>query len=227
MQKINFSILIIALFILGACAGAQIFPTAESEFEKGLALFNEGKYEQALPYFTKATEMDANHMKSYLYIGRSYLKLNRWIDAISPLKKAYTLAPQETTKAITGDLFNAFLGAGVAEFQKGNYRGAIDFLKEGLNLKPGSKEALGQLGKTLLAFGTKLLGEKRIPEAISAFREALQVSPNNFAAYLGLAKAFFQSGDFGKALQAVRESIKIDPKSEEAQSLFLELLKGK
>jgi tetratricopeptide (TPR) repeat protein len=143
------------------------------------------------------------------------------------LKKAYTLAPQETTKAITGDLFNAFLGTGVAEFQKGNYRGAIGFLKEGLKLKPGSKEAPGQLGKTLLAFGTKLLGEKRIPEAISAFREALQVSPNNFAAYLGLAKAFFQSGDFGKALQAVRESIKIDPKSEEAQSLFLELLKGK
>lgn len=227
MQKKKFWVLVCAVLILGACAGAQIFPTAESEFEKGLTLFNEGKYEQALPYFTKATEMDPNHMKSYLYMGRSYLKLNRWIEAISPLKNAYSLAPQETTKAIGGDLFNAFLGAGVAEFQKGNYRGAIDFLKEGLNLKPGSKEALGQLGKTLLAFGTKLLGEKRFPEAISAFKEALQVSPNNFAAYLGMAKAFFQSGDFAKALQAVRESIKIDPKSDEAQSLFLELLKGK
>ena len=227
MQRKKNLVLVSALTILVSCAGAQIFPTAESEFEKGLTLFNNGKYEQALPYFTKATEMDANHMKSYLYMGRSYLKLNRWLDAISPLKKAYSLAPQETTKAIGGDLFNAFLGAGVAEFQKGNYQGAINFLKEGLNLKPGSKVALGQLGKTLLAFRTKLLGEKRFPEAISAFKEALQVSPNNFAAYLGMAKAFFQSGDFAKALQAVRESIKIDPKSDEAQSLFLELLKGK
>lgn len=227
MQKRKFLVLVSAVFILGSCAGAQIFPTAESEFEKGLALFNEGKYEQALPYFTNATEMDANHLKSYLYMGRSYLKLNRWIDAISPLKTAYGLAPQETTKAITGDLFNAFLGAGVAEFQKGNYQGAIDFLKEGLNLKPGSKEALGQLGQTLLAFGTKLLGEKRIPEAISAFKEALQVSPNNFAAYLGLAKAFFKSGDFGKALDAVKKSLDIDPKSNEAYSMFLELLKRK
>ncbi len=227
MQKKKFSVLVIAVFILGSCAGTQIFPTAESEFEKGLALFNEGKYEQALPYFTKATEMDANHIKSYLYMGRSYLKLNRWIDAISPLKKAYSLAPQGTTKAITGDLFNAFLGAGVAEFQKGNYQGAIDFLKESLNLKPGSKEVLGQLGKTLLAFGTKLLSEKKIPEAISAYKEALDISPGNFAAYLGLAKAFFKSGDFGKALDAVKESLNIDPNSKEAYSLFLELLKGK
>jgi len=62
MQKKKLLVLVCAVLILGACAGAQIFPTAESEFEKGIALFNEGKYEQALPYFIKATEMDPNHM---------------------------------------------------------------------------------------------------------------------------------------------------------------------
>lgn len=227
MHKKRFLGLVSALFILGACAGTQIIPTADSEYEKGLALFNDGKYEQALPYFTKATEMDADHMKSYLYMGRAYLKLDRWMDAISPLKKAYSLAPRETTKIISGELLNAFLGAGIAQFQKGNYQGAIDYLKEGLKLKPGSKEVMGQLGETLLAFGTQLLSEKRISEAISAFKEALEVSPGNFSAYFGLAKAFFSNGDFAKALDAVRNAIKVNPKSEEAQSLFMELLKGK
>ena len=227
MQMRKSLVLVIAVFILGSCAGTQIFPTAENEFEKGLALFNEGKYDQAVPHFTKATEMDPDHMKAYLYIGRSYVKMNRWIDAISPFQKAYSLAPQETTKAITGDLFNAFLGAGISEFKKGNYQGSIDYFREGLNLKPGSKKVLEELGKTLLAFGTKLLSERKIPEAVSAYKEAIELSPGNFAAYLGLAKAFFKNGDFRKALEAVRESISIDPKSKEAQSLFLELLKGK
>ncbi|MDY7038934.1 MAG: tetratricopeptide repeat protein [Thermodesulfobacteriota bacterium] len=220
-------LLVIAVFFLGSCAGTQILPTAENEFEKGLALFNDGKYEQAIPYFTKTAEMDPDHMKSYLYIGRSYLKMKRWVDAISPLQKAYKLAPQDTIRQIAGDLFDAFLGAGISEFKKGNYQDSIDYFREGLKLKPGSKKVIEELGKTLLAFGKKLLSEKKIEEAISAYKEAIKISPGNFAAYLELAKAFFRNGDIGKALEAVKESIRINPKSKEAYSLFLELLKGK
>jgi hypothetical protein len=40
MQKRKLLVLVSAVFLICSCAGAQIFPTAESEFEKGLALFN-------------------------------------------------------------------------------------------------------------------------------------------------------------------------------------------
>jgi tetratricopeptide (TPR) repeat protein len=202
------------LFLI-SCAGTQKRSSAQYELEKGLALFNDGKYEQAVPYFVKASEIEPKYLEAYVYLGRSYLKLDRWTDAISPLQKAYGLAPNETAKVIAGDLFDAFFGASLSEFGKGNYKASIDHIRQALKINPGSEIAVKELAKSLLAFGTKLLSDGNILEAITAFKEAVQLSPNNFDAYLGLAKALFYNGEALNALDAVREAIRINPKDKE------------
>jgi tetratricopeptide (TPR) repeat protein len=221
MQIKKLIIFICAVLFLVSCAGTQKFSSAQYEFEKGLALFNDAKYEQAVPHFVKASEIESKYLEAYVYLGRSYLKLDRWIDAISPLQKAYGLAPKETTKLIAGDLFDAFFGASLSEFGNRNYEASIDYIRQALKLNPGSAIAVKELSKSLLAFGAKLLSDGKIVEAIPAFKEAVELSPGNFDAYFGLAKALFYNGEALNALEAVREAIRINPKNKELVTTLL------
>ena len=227
MKTVNCLMLTLLALFLISCAGLPMGPNAQSEFEKGLALYNDGQYENALPYFKKATEIDQEFARAYMYMGRSYLNLEKWADAIPPLWKAFRMSPEETTKEIGNDLFKAFFGKALSEFKKGNYQGAIDDLREGLKLKPQSAEATRELGRTLIAFGTQLLSDGKIMEALSSFKEAVKVLPDNLEAYLGLARAFFKDGEFMEALDTVRKALKIDPGSDDARSMLLELFRQK
>jgi len=221
MQMKKSIIFICASLFLVSCAGTQKFSSAQYEFEQGLALFNDAKYVQAVPHFVKASEIEPKYLEAYVYLGRSYLKLDRWIDAVSPLQKAYGLAPKETAKVIAGDLFNAFFGASLSEFENSNYKASINYIRQALKLNPGSVIAIKELTKSLLAFGTKLLSDGKILEAIPAFKEAVELSPGNFDGYFGLAKALFYNGEALNALDAVREAIRINPKNNDLVTTLL------
>lgn len=210
----------VALLLI-SCAGKQKRSSAQYEFENGLALYHDAQYEQAINHFIKATEIEPKYLDAYMYLGRSYLKLDRWIDAISPLQKAYGLAPKETAQVIAGDLFDAFFGASLSEFKKSNYTASIDYIRQALKLNPGSTTAIQELTRSLLAFGTKSLSEGKILESIQAFKEAAELSPANFDAYFGLAKAFFYNGEALNALDAIKGAIKIDPKNKELMTALL------
>jgi tetratricopeptide (TPR) repeat protein len=197
---------------------------AKQEFEQGLALFNAGKYEQAIPYFSKAAESDPNYVQAYIYLGRSYISLGRWSEALGPLKTAYRISPAETRKEATSFLSDALVGAGIQSFRNGDYKTAVEHLKEGLTLEPGSAKVKDELVKAWTAYGGKLFTQGNFGEAISAFEQALQLSPGYLDAYIGLAKSFFKNGDFDKALQAARKALSLDPGSDELKKLLLQIL---
>jgi len=198
---------------------------AKQEFEQGLALFNAGKYEQAIPYFSKAAESDPNYVQAYIYLGRSYISLGRWSEALGPLKTAYRISPTETRKEATSFLSDALVGAGIQSFRSGDYKTAVEHLKEGLTLDPGSAKVKDELVKAWTAYGGKLFTQGNFGEAISAFEQALQLSPGHLDAYIGLAKSFLKSGDFDKALQTARKALSLDPGSDELKKLLLQILR--
>jgi tetratricopeptide (TPR) repeat protein len=221
------NLLIISLiFIISSCAGLGV-RTAKYEFDQGIGLFNRGQYEKAIPHFEKATEYDPGFAKAYLYLGRSYLNLGKWLEALGPLRTGFRLSPTESRRQARDILLDALFGAASFELKRGNFRKAIGYLREMLELQPQSERGKKELSGALMDFGGRLLSEGNTSGAIDAFSEAVELSPNDLYAYLGLARAFFKSGDFANALQAVREAIKIDPTSKDAQSLSrqLELMK--
>ena len=65
-------VMIGCLVFMAACAGVPFFSSAVQEFEKGLTFFNQGQFEQAAPHFIKATELDPEYGKAYLYLFISY-----------------------------------------------------------------------------------------------------------------------------------------------------------
>ena len=224
MKALRTLSLILSLLVLVSCAGLPFLSGAKQEFEQGLALFNAGKYEQAIPYFTKAAELDQNFVQAYVYLGRSYISLGRWGEAIGPLRTAYRISPTETRKEATSFLSDALVGAGIQSFRNGDYKTAIDHLKEGLTLDPGSAKITNELVKAWTAYGGKLFTQGNYGEAISAFEQALHLSPNQLDAYVGLTKSFFKQGDFNKALHAGRKALSLDPGNDELKKLLLQIL---
>lgn len=223
-MKNSFALMAV-VFTLISCAGVLYDRDAHTAHEKGLALFNQGKYAEALPHFQKAINLDPDYSSPYLYLGRSYLNLSRWTDAIHPLRTAYRLSPQEFKGEVVSLLLDALIGGAMTEFKKGNFKESARYLRETLILDPESERAQNELIGTLIALGSQLLSDGNISDAIHAFAEAIELSPDNFEAYVGLAKAFLKKGNYLKALETANKAITIDPGNREAQDLIKELLK--
>jgi len=205
----------IALTLIMGCASLGIISSAEHEFELGLSFFDRGQYDEAVPYFVRATELDAHYVDAFIYLGRSHLNRARWPQAIPPLRTAYRLSPVRTQGEVLNFLIDALLGAAGSDFGQGNFRGAINYLKEGLELDADSHKLTSELVAALIAQGNELLSQGRVDDAISSFGEAIRISPFQGDAYLGLARAFFREGDLLKALDAAEKAFRIDPSNPE------------
>jgi len=223
MKNRVFIILAVCLFFLGGCASVGLFSGAKNEFDRGMALFNGGKYQEAIPHFQRAAELDPDFANAYLYLGRSYLNLGKWFEAISPLRTALRLSPETTKGDVIAILVDALLGAASSELSKGNFQSSIGYFKEVLEVQPDSSRAKNELFGTLIAFGRDLLSKGNAREALARFSDAVNLFPDNATGYVWLAKAFLKNGDFLSALQAAKDALRIDPSSEPAQSLFKEL----
>ncbi len=88
---------------------------ARSDYRDGLDLFNQGKYEEAIPSFRRVIANDAQFASAYLYLGRCYLSLGRFREAIQPLRTAMNLAPGLMKKEAFNLLTDALLAAGLPE----------------------------------------------------------------------------------------------------------------
>ena len=218
-------VFVMCLFFFSSCASVGLFSGAKNEFDRGMSLFNSGNYQKAIPHFQKASQIDPDFANAYLYLGRSYLNLGKWIEAISPLRTALRLSPDTTRKDIIAILVDALFGAASSELKRGNFQRSIGYFKEVLELQPGSKRVTNELFGALIAFGKDLLSTGNAAEAIAKFSGAIKLSPDNATGYLWLAKAFVKNGDFLSALQSAKDAIRVDPTNNSAQSLMRELMR--
>lgn len=223
MFRKNVLSVILLIFFLSSCAGTGLLSNAQNQFERGLELYNRSQYEEAITHFKKSSELDPAFEKAYIYLGRSYLNLWRWSEAVSPLRTALKLSPEESKGEIVNMLTEALLGAAATSLIEGNYQESINFIREALKLDPHSRKIFNELLKTLIAQGEELLSRGKTNEAIQSFNETIQLSADMVEAYLGLAKAFFQKGDLSKALFAAEKALQIDPSNKNADLLFNQL----
>lgn len=214
-------LLICVMMLLGSCAGLLVDRNARDAFEKGLSMFNAGSYEAAAEQFKRAAELDPEFGRAYLYLGRSYLNLGNWSGALTPLRTAYRLAPDETRKEIFNILIDALVSAAADALKRGDFQTAMVNLREGFSMSPQSEHLKAELVKALVGYGMESLNSGNFQGAVSALSEAVQLSPDNLRAYLGLAEAFFNSGDMLRAFQAAQKAITLQPSNPDAQDLFL------
>jgi tetratricopeptide (TPR) repeat protein len=117
-------VLTLAVFLLSGCATLRGF-NAQNSFDRGVSLFNQGRFEAAIPHFQNATREDPDFAPAYFYLGRSYVSLSRWRSAIQPLRAAFRLAPNEARGEIMTVLTDALFAVALNEFQLGDRRGPL------------------------------------------------------------------------------------------------------
>ena len=213
----------VALLICSCTLIPSLVSDAQYEFDQGMVLFNGGKFQEAAARFQKATEIDPNLGRAYLYLGRSYVNLKSWRQALDPLRTAYRLIPEDTKGEILSILVDALFAVGLDALRSGDFLSAIGIFREILGLQPTSAQARSELVNAFIGHGRELLTSGNVSQAIVQYTEAVKLAPNSFEAIFGLAQAFFKNGEFFRALQTAEDALRVNPANRDLQSLIQEL----
>jgi tetratricopeptide (TPR) repeat protein len=121
MVKSRFRVaaLVLVLALVSGCAAMRHLSPGYDSYQQGLVLFNQGRFDEAVPYLEDATRQDPEFAQAYLYLGRAYVSQSRWREAIPPLRTAFRLAPRESQQEIMNLLIDAMFAAAVNNFDLG------------------------------------------------------------------------------------------------------------
>jgi tetratricopeptide (TPR) repeat protein len=110
-------VLAIALVFTTSCA--ILGRPGHDSFEQGLALFNQGRFAAAEPYFERATRENPEFAEAYFYLGRTYISQSKWRAAIQPLRTAFRLSPRDAQQEIMDLILDATFAAALNDFKLG------------------------------------------------------------------------------------------------------------
>ncbi|HTH47397.1 MAG TPA: tetratricopeptide repeat protein [Candidatus Limnocylindria bacterium] len=129
-------------------------------------------------------------------LGRAYLRLGRWEEAIAACKKEQELAP--------GYLGDAFANIGHALTELGRSAEALPYFERGLLTKPDDFDLHNNYGIALAALG-------RWSDAISQYQKAIQLQPDDGELHNNLANALDKSGRLDEALPHYETALRLRP----------------
>jgi tetratricopeptide (TPR) repeat protein len=168
-----------------------------AEDNLGGALILEGKEEQAHPHFEAAARINPKDPMSRSNLGTYFQTHGHMPEAVAEYEAAVSLTSDpgllaqtyadlgaayralgenerahnnfEQSLRLNPNQFNAWLGMGLLAQQQGRFEEAISDLSRSLELQP-TAQGYFELGRTLVK-------ARRVPEALDAYRRALEISP--------------------------------------------------
>ena len=189
----------------------------------GVALVEQGKIREGIPYISEAIRIKPRYADAYNNLGNAFLLQGKLDGAIAQYEKALRINPRN---------FNAHNNLGNALNSKGRFEEAVEHYNEALRINPNRAEAHSNLGNALnnlgkfqeavvhcedalrirpnladahFNFGTALGGLDRMDEAIREYREAIRIKPDLAAAHQGLAAALFMKGNYSEAWREINQ----------------------
>ncbi len=179
--------------------------------DAGLALANDGRFEEALPRFRKALEIWPGYASARNNLGMALVHLGRTGEAEPYLREALRLKPE---------LPMAHYFLGVILSGRGDLEQAMSHFRESIRLDPSLSLPRNQMGMILIRLG-------RPDEAIPFLREAVRLAPAEPTAHSNLGTALARRGEIDEAILQFREAIRNRPEFPQAErSLGLALLRA-
>jgi tetratricopeptide (TPR) repeat protein len=157
--------------------------------EKGVALYNHGKYSEAIEYYDKILKIDPNNESA---------RYNRFlaIQYLSKVKEGY---------------IDSLNNKGLDLSRQGKYQEAIEWYDKALAVDPNYIYALNGKGVAL-----NNLGKNK--EAIEYYDKALRIDPNNVYPLTGKGWAFANLGQYHEAIEYYDKALAVDPNFTYAQN---------
>ena len=185
--------------------------SADEYSSRGMAALDEGDYEQAISYCTKAIELKPSDPAVYYYRGRAYEGNELYDKAISDYTKAIELDPN------LAPLYDNRAGS---YYYKGQYQQAIADYSKTIELDPKYASAYNNRGHSY----EKL---ELYDKAIADFTKGIEFDPKFVKAYINRGVVYREKGQYDQAISDFSEALRINPANGIAQKNREEVLKLK
>jgi len=188
----------------------------------GIALYKEGRLDEAAAYHTKALQINASAPMAHSNLGAVYLKQGKFKEAVRHLSQALELMPGYDDARKNLDIALRRIGRPGGQAQEYNRRAiglagqgrideAIAQLSKALEIDPGFAEAHYNMGNAMTAKG-------RLDEAVSHFSKAVKLKPGYAEAHNNMGIALARQGKLDKAISSFSEAVRIKGDFIEARS---------
>ena len=168
----------------------------------GMALYDQGRAAEALPYFERSIKLDPrDHQGPHNDCGLALAKLGRLPEAVEQYETALRISP---------NFAQAHNNLGLALLELDRPYEALKHLETALRLQPVLPTVLFNLGKTLTRLG-------RLDEAVERYEEALKLNPRDAGACTNLGNVLARTGRVPAAIGWYETAVQVDPKDAMAQ----------
>jgi tetratricopeptide (TPR) repeat protein len=170
--------------------GSAPDPTGAKEIvDRGLALYRQGRFDEALVEYTKALELRPDYARAYYDIGVVKGEQGKRSEAIAAYKQALSLDATH---------YAVYLNLSTALYYSGNFDEAEEVAGKGLGLFPDDVDLLQNLGNSLVS-------QHKYEEAIPYFRQQLDIDPSRSNARQSLCYTLLKLGRRDEVLKVRAE----------------------
>lgn len=173
----------------------------KSYYMLGLISDHRGKYDEAIDYFKEAIGRDSLYSEAYNAMGATYSKQKKWKEAL----KAYN-------RALENKLYTTphlpYVNIGRLYMEQKEYDKAIEAYRDA---KRYAKQDF-----IIYELGTAFMESGKTKDAISEFREGVEMSPRNADFRYSLAGALLKQGNKKEAIAEYKKAAELAPGTETA-----------
>ena len=211
-QKVVLGVAIVAVVVLGLLTWRQASIYRDNEtfnrhiialnpqawvayLHLGNALYDQGRYAEALTAYRIAAEQNPNYVLIHSNLGLVLNELGRFKEAEKHLRRAIALNPQD---------WHALLSLVKVLCDQGRYAETLEATRIVIELRPDDAVANSILGLVLNKLG-------RFKEAEKHLRRAIALNPQARDAHLNIGVALYNQDQYEAAITAYRVAIAQDP----------------
>ena len=177
------------LIIENVAPGGPAIPasaTTDELLEAGLASFNAGNPQAAVPLFERVVQLEPQHKHAWTDLGLAYLRAGKDDEGIAAFRKQLEVNPSD-------EHANEYLGLALSRQQK--YAEAVAAFRKQIQINPLDSVAHAQLGEILL-------DQREYPDAVTELEKATILSPENPELQVSLGRAYASTGETDAAIAA-------------------------
>ncbi len=196
---VSYCLFLVILFI-GIASAQEMKPDAAKLYNDGNKFLKEGNYDAALSKYNDALKIEKD-FRIYYQRGAAFKATGKLDSAKNSFENCLLQKP---------DFEAAFNALGGVYFAMGKYQEAADNFEKVLATAKNAnvKEKISQnLALVYAKMGDVATNDNDIKKAIEYFKKATDLS-NYDAAYLALAKAYSDAGEYDKCLDAAQNALK-------------------
>lgn len=186
----------LSLILLSGCQFG-----ARGQNGRGVALYQQGRYAEALQYFEQAKISDAANPDTYYNLGSTYHKLG--VAAKDPKMLENAERMYNNCLEMSPNHVDCYRGLAILLVDKGQPEKSFTLLKDWAMKNPGLSEPRIELARLHQEFNQNKVAEQYL-------NEALAMDPRNPRAWAAKGKSREASGDLMMAIQNYEQSLALN-----------------